>query len=106
MRLDAHINCDGCLPRMPQQDSVISGSSARVRFALAPAGATRERDLKSGAAQPIDACDGAIECAGPTLFLVPLFRVVVEADAKRQLIAVAVAQSKQPGEHAGPHHRL
>ena len=28
---------------------------ARVRFALAPAGATRERDLKSGAAQPIDA---------------------------------------------------
>ena len=137
MRLEAHITSDGDLPRMAQQLSVISGTSARasisgnstsdrdrwrppasrgrdqrrvagarVRLALAPAGAPRKRHGEALARQPIDPFERLVEGAGTALFFMQRLGVVIEADAQRRLAAIGIAQAREPVANARAQHGL
>ena len=79
---------------------------ARGPLALAPAGATGERQRKAFAREPVDPFDRLGEGPGSPLGVVQLLRIVIEAHAKEQTAAIRLAQSHQAVANARPQHRL
>ena len=79
---------------------------ARGLLALAPAGAPGKRQRKAFPREEIDPFDRLDEGPRIPLGVVQLLRIVIQAHAKEQTVAIRLAQPRQAVADARPQHRL